>query len=250
MAHVVEYLLRSKKKYQQSTRGGGNKLEKIREGKTKTVFETGDGNVLLRFKDDVTGEAGIIDPGANSIIGKVEGKGNASLRLSKYFFELLKREEIPSHYIDAYIEDNTMLVRKAAPFGDGLEFICRRKAAGSYVRRYGRYIKKGTPLDYLVEVTLKDDERGDPLVNEDSLCQLGLMTAEEVEYAAGLTKKVTALVEKELERFGLEFIDIKFEFGRVDGKIVVIDEISGDNMRVKRNGKGVDQKELCSIVCG
>ncbi|MDD3851664.1 MAG: phosphoribosylaminoimidazolesuccinocarboxamide synthase, partial [Firmicutes bacterium] len=74
-------------------------MEKIREGKTKTVFETGDGNVLLRFKDDVTGEAGIIDPGANSIIGKVEGKGNASLRLSKYFFELLKREEIPSHYI-------------------------------------------------------------------------------------------------------------------------------------------------------
>ena len=198
----------------------------------------------------MTGEAGIIDPGANSIIGKMEGKGNASLRLSKHFFELLKEEGIPCHYIDADTDENTMLVKKAATFGDGLEFICRLKAAGSFVRRYGRYIKEGTPLDYLVEVTLKDDERGDPLVNKDSLCQLGLMTAEEVEYAASLTKKVTKLVEKELERFGLELIDIKFEFGRVDGKIVVIDEISGDNMRVKKDGKGIDQKELCEIVCG
>ena len=143
-----------------------------------------------------------------------------------------------------------MLVKRAASFGDGLEFICRRKAAGSFVRRYGRYIKEGTPLDYLVEVTLKDDERGDPLVNEDSLRQLGLMTAEEIEFATSLTKKVTKLVEKELERFGLELIDIKFEFGRVEGKIMVVDEISGDNMRVKKDGKGVDQKELCEIVCG
>jgi phosphoribosylaminoimidazole-succinocarboxamide synthase len=225
-------------------------MKVLYEGKTKTVLEAGDGNILLRFKDDVTGEAGIIDPGANSIIGKMEGKGNASLRLSKHFFELLKKEGIPSHYIDADTDENTMLVKKAATFGDGLEFICRLKAAGSFVRRYGRYIKEGTPLDYLVEVTLKDDERGDPLVNKDSLCQLGLMTAEEVEYAASLTKKVTKLVEKELERFGLELIDIKFEFGRVDGKIVVIDEISGDNMRVKKDGKGIDQKELCEIVCG
>jgi phosphoribosylaminoimidazole-succinocarboxamide synthase len=225
-------------------------LKIIREGKTKTVFEAEDGNILLRFKDDVTGEGDIIDPGANSIIGKVAGKGNASLKLSKYFFELLKREGITSHYIDADTDNNTMLVRKAVTFGDGLEFICRRRAAGSFVRRYGRYIEENTALDYLVEITLKDDERGDPLVNEDSLCQLGLMTREEIEYAAGLTKKVTELIEHELERFGLEFIDIKFEFGRVDDRIVVIDEISGDNMRVRRDGKGIDQKELCSIICG
>ncbi len=220
------------------------------EGKTKTVFEAEDGNVLFKFKDDVTGEGDVIDPGANSIIGKVEGKGNASLKLSRHFFELLEKEGIPSHYIHADTNKNTMLVKKAVTFGDGLEFICRRKAAGSFVRRYGRYIKEGTPLDYLVEITLKDDERGDPLVNEDSLRQLGLMTAEEIEFAVDLTKKVTALVEKELERFDLEFIDIKFEFGRVDGKIVVIDEISGDNMRVKRDGRGIDQKELCRIICG
>jgi len=225
-------------------------LKTIYEGKTKTVFKAEDGNILLQFKDDVTGEGGVIDPGANSIIGKVEGKGNASLRLSKHFFELLKREGIPSHYVDADIGSNTMLVKKAVTFGDGLEFICRRRAAGSFVRRYGRYIKEDTPLDYLVEITLKDDERGDPLVNEDSLCQLGLMKKEEIDYAVALTKKVAALIENEVKRFGLEFIDIKFEFGRVNGKIVVIDEISGDNMRVRKEGRGIHQKELCSIICG
>lgn len=225
-------------------------MKTIYEGKTKTVFEAEDGNILLQFKDDVTGEGGVIDPGANSIIGKVEGKGNASLRLSKHFFELLKREGIPSHYVDADIGSNTMLVKKAVTFGDGLEFICRRRAAGSFVRRYGRYIKEDTPLDYLVEITLKDDERGDPLVNEDSLCQLGLMKKEEIDYAVALTKKVAALIENEVKRFGLEFIDIKFEFGRVSGKIVVIDEISGDNMRVRKEGRGIHQKELCSIICG
>ena len=225
-------------------------MKTIYEGKTKTVFEAEDGNILLQFKDDVTGEGDVIDPGANSIIGKVEGKGNASLRLSKHFFELLKREGIPSHYVDADIGSNTMLVKKAVTFGDGLEFICRRRAAGSFVRRYGRYIKEDTPLDYLVEITLKDDERGDPLVNEDSLCQLGLMKKEEIDYAVALTKKVAALIENEVKRFGLEFIDIKFEFGRVNGKIVVIDEISGDNMRVRKEGRGIHQKELCSIICG
>lgn len=225
-------------------------MKKIREGKTKTVFEAKDGNILLQFKDDVTGAEGRIDPGANSIIGKVEGKGNASLRLSEHFFELLKKEGIPSHYIEADTDNNTMLVKRAATFGDGLEFICRRKAAGSFVRRYGRYIEEDAPLDYLVEITLKDDERGDPLVNKDSLCQLGLMTEQEIEFAVQLTKKVTKLVEGELKRFGLEFIDIKFEFGRVDDQIVVIDEISGDNMRVRKDGRGIDQKQLCAIICG
>lgn len=225
-------------------------MKLIREGKTKTVYEADGGNILLKFKDDVTGEGNVIDPGANSVIGKVEGKGNASLRLSKYFFELLRQEGIPSHFIEADVNNNTMLVRKADPFGDGLEFVCRLKATGSFVRRYGRYIKEGTNLDYLVEITIKDDERGDPLINEDSLRQLGLMTEKEIEYAVELTKKITRLIERELKRCDLELIDIKFEFGRIDGKIAVIDEISGDNMRVKKAGKGVDQKELCSIVCG
>ena len=102
----------------------------IRDGKTKTVFDAGDNNILLKFKDDVTGTGDIVDPGGNTVVGKVEGKGNASLKLSKHFFDILKREGIHTHYIDADLRENTMLVKNAETFGDGLEFICRLRAAG------------------------------------------------------------------------------------------------------------------------
>src|SRR5690554_77358 len=174
--------------------------EKIYSGKTKDVYALENGNILLEFKDDVTGEGDVIDPGANTVIGKVEGKGNASLRLSSHFFEILEKKGIPSHFVSADSERNTMLVKRAVTFGDGLEFVCRLKAAGSFVRRYGRYVREGTPLDYLVEITLKDDERGDPLINEQSLCQLGLMTREEVKTAAVLTREVTGIIRHELEQ--------------------------------------------------
>jgi len=225
-------------------------LKIIREGKTKTVIDAGDGNLLLRFKDDVTGTGDVVDPGANEVIGKIEGKGNASLKLSKYFFDILRAKGIKTHFIDADLNANTMLVKRAETFGYGLEFICRLKAAGSYVRRYGKYIEEGRPLDYLVEITLKDDEAGDPLINEESLVKLGLMTKEEVEEAVLLTRKVTKIVEDECRRFGLELVDIKFEFGRVEGEIAVIDEISGDNMRVLKGDKQLFQKELCEIITG
>jgi phosphoribosylaminoimidazole-succinocarboxamide synthase len=230
--------------------GGVHILKILYEGKTKTVFDAEDGNVLLKFKDDVTGEAGTIDPGGNSVVGQVEGKGNASLRLSKHFFEILEKAGIPTHFVDANVEDNTMLVKKADAFGTGLEFVCRIKAAGSFLRRYGKYAIENQPLGYLVEITLKDDQRGDPLINEEAIINLGLMTAEEIEETKNYTKKATQLVEEECKRFNLELIDIKFEFGRVDGKVVLIDEVSGDNMRIRKDGQSVMQKEFCSIVCG
>lgn len=225
-----------------------NNVKEIRGGKTKDIFEAGNGNILLLFKDDVTGTGDIIDPGANTVIGKVEGKGNASLKISKYFFEKLKQEGIPSHYIEADTEENTMLVKKAETFGEGLEFICRLKAAGSFIRRYGKYTRENQSLDYLVEITLKDDDRGDPLLNDDTVVQLKLMTKGEIEEAKIYTKKITQLVQKECEGFGLELIDIKLEYGRVDGEIVVIDEISGDNMRVRKDGRSIMQNEFCEII--
>ena len=100
-------------------------MKLIRDGKTKAVYDAGDENVLLKFKDDVTGIGDVIDPGGNVVVGKIEGKGNASLRLSKYFFEILKNEGVCTHYIKADLIENTMLVKKAETFGDGLEFICR-----------------------------------------------------------------------------------------------------------------------------
>jgi len=224
-------------------------LNKIADGKTKTVYKVDDKTIMLKFKDDVTGAGDKVDPGANSVIGKIEGKGNASLRLTSHFFKILEENKIPTHYIQADVNKNTMLVKRAQTFGDGLEFICRLKATGSFVRRYGKYATEGDKLDYLVEITLKDDQREDPLINDESIVQLKLMTREELSEAKDLTKKITVLVKSECEKLGLELIDIKIEYGKVDGKVVVIDEISGDNMRVRQDGRAVMQRELYDAIC-
>jgi phosphoribosylaminoimidazole-succinocarboxamide synthase len=207
-----------------------------------------DGNYLLKMKDDVTGENGQIDPGANSLMGTLEGMGNASLRMSRYYFELLRQKGIPTHYIDANLEDNTMIVKPATTFGDGLEIICRFKVYGSFLKRYARYAKKEQDLDELVEVTLKDDERGDPPINEEALVQLNLMTHEEFALVTDMTRKIARIIKDDLAAKGLVLYDIKFEFGRVEGQVMVIDDISGGNMRVFKDGRQVDPLELAVLV--
>lgn len=97
----------------------------VYKGKTKDVYALEDGNYLLKFKDDVTGENGVFDPGANTVGLTMEGAGRAALRLTKMFFEILKDKGIPTHYIDADIEEGTMTVMPAAAFGKGVEVICR-----------------------------------------------------------------------------------------------------------------------------
>ena len=100
-------------------------MELIYTGKTKDVYRLEDGNYLLKFKDDATGTDGVFDPGSNTIGLTIEGAGRAGLRLSKYFFELLEKQGIPTHYISADIENATMTVKPATLFGKGLEVICR-----------------------------------------------------------------------------------------------------------------------------
>jgi len=220
----------------------------VYEGKTKRVYELEDGRYLLYFKDDVTGEDGRIDPGSNFVLGTVQGKGQASLKLSSHFFELLKKEGIPTHYIEADLEKNTMAVRKAETFGRGLEVICRFKAYGSFLKRYGDYVQEFQPLDGLVEITLKDDQRGDPLINDEALVKLGLLTEQELVQVKELARKVATVVRDDLASRGLDVVDIKFEFGKIDGEIAVIDDISGDNMRVFKNGEQVNARDLADLV--
>lgn len=225
-------------------------MKTVYEGKTKTLFETENGEYVLFFKDDVTGENGRIDPGSNFVLGKLEGKGNASLSMSRYFFELLTARGIPTHYLGADLDKNTMTVKKAETFGYGLEVVCRFKACGSFLRRYARYASEFQPLDGLVEITLKDDERGDPLINDDALIALGLLKPEELIRIKDMCRQVSSIVRDDLASRGLELVDIKFEFGRVDGEIAVVDDISGDNMRVFRDGRQVPPKELSALVVG
>jgi len=218
----------------------------IYTGKTKNVYELADGSYLLKFKDDVTGENGVFDPGSNTVGLTIDGAGRAGLRLTKMFFEILREKGIPTHYIDADIDAATMTVKPASVFGKGIEVICRYRAVGSFLRRYGAYVRDGDPLDAFVEITIKDDARQDPPIGGDALEMLGILSREEYNTLKNLTKKIAAIIRDEMAKKGLDLYDIKFEFGRVkpDDAIVLIDEISGGNMRAFKDGKYVEPLAL------
>ncbi len=225
-------------------------MKLVYTGKTKDVYDLGNGNYLLQFKDDATGTDGVFDPGSNTVGLTIEGAGRAGLRLTKYFFEVLQKNGIPTHYIDADIDKATMTVKAATVFGKGLEVICRYRAVGSFLRRYGAYVEEGQPLDAFVEITLKDDERQDPPITEDALDMLGILSKSEYQVLKDLTRRISGLVKDELAKKGIELYDIKFEFGRVgeNREIVLIDEISGGNMRAYQDGQYIPPLELERIV--
>lgn len=227
-------------------------MELVYTGKTKNVYLLEDGNYLLKFKDDATGANGVFDPGSNTVGLTIEGAGRAGLRLTKHFFEIINGLGISTHYIDADIDNATLTVRPARLFGKGLEVICRLRAVGSFLRRYGGYVQEGQPLDYFVEITLKDDAREDPPISEDALVMLGILTREEYQTLKQLTQKITAIVKDELAKKDIELFDIKFEFGRIgeQQEIALIDEISGGNMRAYKDGKHLQPLELEKIVLG
>ncbi|NMA54623.1 MAG: phosphoribosylaminoimidazolesuccinocarboxamide synthase [Firmicutes bacterium] len=219
-------------------------MQKLICGKTKDVYLQPDGHLLLVFKDTVTGTAGKIDPGANEVIGELAGKGQGSSSLSIHFFKLLTEKGLPTHFIKPGPEPNTMVVKKARSFE--LEVICRKQARGSFVRRYGKWVTAGTPLPSLVEFTLKDDKRGDPFINEDTLVALGILAADTILALKKIAQQATSILKADLAARGLELLDIKYEFGEVDGRTVIIDEISGDTMRVMQHGRILQPDELCS----
>lgn len=225
-------------------------MKHVYEGKTKSVFALEDGNYLLKFKDDVTGENGRFDPGANSVGLSIEGIGKAGLRLTEYFFRKLGAAGVPTHFVGADIENATMTVHPATQFGKGLEVICRYRAVGSFWRRYGAYAEEGQHLDAFVEVTLKDDKRQDPPISKDALEMLGLLSGAEYETLKTLTRKIAGMVKEELAQKGMELYDIKLEFGRVDDGVALIDEISGGNMRAYKDGVIVEPFELVRLMLG
>lgn len=220
----------------------------IYQGKTKDVYGLENGNVLLKFKDTCTGSDGVFDPGANTVGLSIDGIGKANLAVSVYFFEKLKEAGVETHYVSADIENGTMEVLPATAFGKGLEVICRNKAVGSFIRRYGDYIESGTDLNGYVEMTLKDDERGDPLVTKEGLIALNVMSDEQFEATKAETQKINAIITEELAKKGLELYDIKFEFGYNNGKVILIDEISSGNMRVYKDGQIVAPTDLTAMI--
>lgn len=223
-------------------------MKLVYTGKTKNVFELENGNYLLKFKDDCTGKDGVFDPGENSVGLTIDGVGDVNLRMSIYFFEKVNAAGIKTHYVNANLDDTTMEVVPGKVFGKGLEVICRHKAVGSFYRRYEEYIEEGADLPAYVEMTFKNDAKGDPLVTKDGLAALGVMTEAQYDEIKEMTQKITQIVADDLAAKGLVLYDIKFEFGYDrDGKVMLIDEIASGNMRVYKDGKYIDPMTLSKL---
>jgi phosphoribosylaminoimidazole-succinocarboxamide synthase len=178
------------------------------------------------------------------VVGSVAGVGSGALKMSAYYFELFKNANISTHYVSADLSKNEMVVRPAKAFGSGLEFVVRYKAVGSFIRRFGLYSKEGDVLPKIFEVTLKDDAREDPPVTKEILMALNLLTHSQFDEIHDKTIRVCDIIYDDLKGRGLELIDIKVEFGIVDGKIALIDEVSAGNMRVYKDGKKLDYLTL------
>ena len=220
-------------------------LKLLYTGKTKNVYALDNGNYLLKFKDDCTGKDGVFDPGENTVGLTIEGVGDVNLRMSIYFFEKINAAGIKTHYVAADLNETTMEVLPAKVFGKGLEVICRNRAVGSFIRRYGSLIESGAKLPSYVETTLKDDAKGDPLVTKDALVAMGVMSEEQYEDLKAQTQAITKIVADDLAEKGMELYDIKFEFGYdPQGNVMLIDEVASGNMRVYKDGEYVDPLTL------
>lgn len=225
-------------------------MKLVYTGKTKDVYQQADGTYVLQFKDDVTGTGGVFDPGANTVGLSIEGAGRAGLRLTRFFYEKINQAGIPTHFISADIDSSIMTVHPAELFGQGVEVILRYRAVGSFLRRYGKYCSEGQKLDAYVEVTLKDDDRNDPLITDEALELLGIMSRSEYAELTSMTRRIGSIVRDELAARDLELYDIKFEFGRIgpDRQVALIDEISGGNMRAYRRTEYIEPLELERIM--
>lgn len=204
------------------------------EGKAKRVLDAGDGRAVMEFKDEVTAFDGRRrDP--------APGKGEAAARLSARMFELLEEHGVRTHYI-CYMGGSRILVERheVAP----LEVIVRNYAYGSMVRRMP-FLKPMARLSRpLVELHLKDDERGDPLLLPEDVVEAGLLSWSELDALRSLALRVDAVLESFWRRRGLRLIDFKIEVARTPRGFVVVDEVSGDTMRlVDAEGRHLD-KEL------
>jgi len=220
-------------------------MKKLYDGKTKNVLiDEVTEDVFLFFKDSATGENGVFDPGSNTVGGSVEGKGKIGLIITKYFFELMEKNGIPTHYLGADVDNQLMKVRKLTV--PKLEFVLRYFTAGSMCRRFT--LEEGIPFEppYL-EVTLKDDDQGDPLISERLCIMKNLLVEGQYQEALDVLVKVGAVLKKELAEMNLTLIDFKIEVGYDEtGKIYVSDEITPDIWRVRDPFGNIPNQIDCS----
>ncbi len=223
-------------------------MKTLYSGKTKDVLLDEQTNIVsLLFKDSMTGENGVFDPGSNTVGGSVAGKGKIGLTISKYFFELMEKNGIPTHYIAADIDKGLMQVRNLTV--PKLEFVLRYFTAGSMCRRFT--LEEGIVFDPpYAEVTLKDDIQGDPLISERICLMKGLLKEGQYAEAQDIVLRVGEVLKKELASLNLTLIDFKIEIGYDEsGKMYVADEITPDIWRVRdENGSIPNQLDCAKML--
>ena len=193
------------------------------EGKAKQIYTTdNDNEFVVYYKDDATAFNG-------EKKAEIASKGILNNKISTIMFEELAREGIESHFIKS-ISDREMLVKKVKILP--LEVIVRNITAGSFCKRYG--VEEGIVLDQpIFEMSYKNDEFGDPLLNDDHAVALKLATREEIEFLRAQTLKINEIMKKFFLKMDLKLVDFKLEFGKdIDGNIILADEISPDTCRL------------------
>lgn len=222
------------------------KLEQLYEGKAKKIFRTDKNDeVIVYYKDDATAFNGEKKATINE-------KGILNNAITSMIFELLKEKGVKTHFIKK-LNDREQLCKKVNIVP--LEVIVRNVAAGSMAKRYG--ITEGTELKTTVlELSYKNDDLGDPLMNDYHAVAMGIVTFEELEYIYSQASKVNDILKEFFLKQDIKLIDFKLEFGKIDDEIVLADEISPDTCRLWDVNTGVKldkdrfRRELGDLVEG
>ena len=196
--------------------------EKLYEGKAKSVYATENPEVLLvDYKDDATAFNGLKK-------GTISGKGAINNRVTNYMMQLLEKKGVPTHFVEE-IDERRTLVKKVSIVP--LEVIIRNISAGSFAKNYG--VEEGIVFDEpTIEFSYKNDDLGDPLINQYHAIALKLATKEEIERIKELAFKVNEEMKAFFKGLKVDLVDFKLEFGRLsEGTIVLADEISPDTCR-------------------
>lgn len=198
------------------------KLEMLYEGKAKKVYTTDvEGVYIVDYKDDATAFNGLKK-------GTIVGKGVVNNKMSNHLFEILEKAGVPTHLVEE-LSDRETAVKKVEIIP--LEVIVRNVAAGSFSKKLG--IEEGTKLlAPTLEFSYKNDDLGDPMINDYYAIAIGAATREEIDRITELVFKINEELCKYFASCGIELIDFKVEFGRCNGEVILADEISPDTCRL------------------
>lgn len=210
------------------------KKEQLYEGKAKKVFKTEDDELLIvSYKDDATAFNGLKK-------GTIAGKGVINNKMSNLLMQRLEKAGVPTHFVEELSDRDTLVKRVSIV---PLEVIVRNIAAGSFSKRYG--VEEGTHFDSpTIEFSYKNDELGDPLINDYHAIAMKLATPEEIEKIKEYSFEVNEQLKAFWKECGITLVDFKLEFGKLsDGSIVLADEISPDTCRLwdSKTGEKLDK---------